>query len=93
MIVVISVAGCVVLQTHFWAHMHPGNGWRDMFGMTTIISTVNIVLTIIYYLIWTNGFGYTAPMVFTYYIPGSLCGIVLCILSWFRLLDKSPTIF
>ena len=43
MIVVISVAGCVVLQTHFWAHMHPGNGWRDMFGMTTIISTVNIV--------------------------------------------------
>ena len=76
--------GCGVLQTHYWANMHPGNDWRDMFVMTLIISAVNICLTLIYYYLWTGILGYTAPMVFTYYIPGSLCGVVLCVLSWFR---------
>ena len=76
--------GYVVLQTNYWANMHPGNYWRDMFVMTLIISAVNICLTLIYNYLWTGILGYTAPMVFTYYIPGSLCGVVLCVLSWFR---------
>ena len=79
-----SVTGCVVLQTHFWANMHPGHAWTAMLVMTLIISATNIALTLIFYKFWTAGLGYTAPMVFTYYIPGSLCGVALCLLSWFR---------
>ena len=77
-------AASVVLQCVFWGNFKELKTWSSWLFLWMFVASLFSTLICVYYLIWTQYYGYYSPMPFTGYTAGLISGSTGYLALWFR---------